>query len=303
MADLVQGAPAPDALPAAAPAPAPAAGDPKVEGAPAVDPAAAGDPANPEGGAKPEGAPAETPDATLARKQLVSAEKKLARAKQALAQSDSLKARAALADDVARLLREDPDALFERFGTNTEDVLTASVSKKSGKPATKTEAERIADLERERDEGRKTTATATEAAQRQAVDVGVKTMLAADESFELINTLDRHGDVASAVWEYGKRYPEMTRDQAEKAVRYFARKLETQLEAEETERADRLAKSKKLGGRFAPKPAPAAGDDAPAGEPKTLHNGIVRDAPPVVDDLPTEDGARWREVKRRAGIK
>jgi len=298
MADLAQDAPAPDALPAT---PVPAAAPPEVKPEDAPAATAEGD-AKPEGEAKAE-TPPETPDATLARKQLVSAEKKLAKAKAALAQSESLRTRAALADDVENLLKTDPDALFQRFGLTAEDVLTASVSKASGKPPTKTEAEEIAELKRDRDAERASRATAAETQQRQAVNDGVKTMLAADESFELVNAFERHGDVAEAVWNYGKKYPKMTRDQAEKAVRYFARKLETQLEAEKTADADRLAKSKKLGGRFAPRAdAPAAGD-APAGDSKTLHNGIVRTAPPVVDDLPQDDAARWKEVKRRAGIK
>lgn len=293
MPDLAQDAPAPDALPVV-----PA----KVETPPAADPPAPDVNAAPaEGEPKVDEKPPETPDATLARKQLVSAEKKLAKAKAALAQSESLRTRAALADDVENLLKTDPDALFQRFGLTAEDVLNASVTKSSGKPTEKTDAERIAELERERDEARKASATTAEATQHQAVNEGVKTMLSADESFELINTFDRHADVAEAVWNYGKKYPQMTRDQAEKAVRYFARKLESQLEAEKTADADRLAKSKKLGGRFAPR-AVAAGGEAPA-DSKTLHNGIVRTAPPVVDDLPQEDGARWREIKRRAGIK
>ena len=89
------------------------------------------------------------------------------------------------------------------------------------------------------------------------------------------------------------------REQAGNAVRYFARQLEGQLESENLEK---LSKSKKFAAKYAPRePAPAG--DAPAGDPKTLHNGIVRAAPPVTDDLPEEDGARWREVKRRAGIR
>lgn len=300
MADLIQGAPAPDALPVAVP-PA-AAGEPKPGDAPAIDPAAAG--AKPPGEGEPKAGetPAETPDATLARKQLVSAEKKLAKAKSALAQSESLRTRAALADDIENLLKTDPDALFERFGLNAEDVLNASVAKaRGGKPVEKTEAERIQALEDERAEARKTSATRAETEQRQAVEQGVKTMLSADESFDLINTYERHSEVAAMVWEYGKTYPKMTREQAGNAVRYFARKLETQLEAENLEK---LSKSKKFAAKYAPRETPAAAaGDPPAGDSKTLHNGIVRTAPPVVDDLPQEDGARWREIKRRAGIK
>lgn len=292
MPDLTQGAPAPDALPEV-PAPVPVP-EPKVD--PPVDAAAPGD-KPPE-----DGKPPETPDATLARKQLVQAEKKYAKAKAVLAQSESLRTRAALADDIENLLKTDPDAFFARFNLTAEDVLTASVAKSSGRPATKTDAEEIADLKRDRDEARKTAATTVEAQQRQAVEEGVKTMLVADESFDLINTYERHGDVAKAVWEYGKKYPKMTREQAGNAVRYFARQLETQLEADNL---DKLSKSKKFAAKYAPRETPAAGSEpAPGGgDSKTLHNGIVRTAPPVVDDLPTEDGARWREIKRRAGIK
>lgn len=307
MADLAQGAPAPDALPAPDPKPAPAADPNAEEGAPAADPAPAdGDPKPNEGGEgekPPEKAP-ETPDASLARKQLVAADKKLAKAKTLVAQAESLRTRAALADDVENLLKTDPDALFERFGLTAEDVLNASVGKKSGRPVVKTEAERLDEIERQRDEERKTLATAKETEQRQAVDTGVRSMLEGDESFELINVNDRFGDVASAVWEYGKKYPKMTREQAGNAVKYFARKLESQLEAEESARIERLAKSKKLGGRFAPREAAAGAAPAAEGsEGKTLHNGIVRAAPPITDPLPEEDGARWREIKRRAGIR
>jgi Ni/Co efflux regulator RcnB len=295
MPDLTQGAPAPDALPAV-PAPV-VVPDPKVDDAAAAAATAAT-------GGKPAGDEKvpETPDATLARKQLVQAEKKLAKAKVALAQSESLRTRAALADDIENLLKTDPDAFFERFGLTAEDVLTASVAKASGKPATKTEAERLDALENDRATARKTSATVAEAAQRQAVEDGVRSMLSTDESFDLINTYERHTDVAKAVWEYGKKYPEMTREQAGNAVRYFARQLETQLEADNL---DKLSKSKKFAAKYAPRETSAGGEIAtPAGgEGKTLHNGIVRVAPPVTDDLPEEDGARWREVKRRAGIR
>lgn len=296
MPDLVNGAPSPDALP---PEPAPAA--PAVADSNAnAEPAASGDQKPPEGAqdGKPDDKASETPDATLARKQLVRAEKTLAKAKTLIAQSEALKTRAALADDVENLLKTDPEALYQRFGLTAEDVLNAVVKKAGGTPQAKTAEEEIAELKRDRAKERESAATAAEAEQRQAVNEGVKTMLAADETFELINALDRHGDIAEAVWNYGKKYPKMTREQAGHAVRYFARKLETQLETEKTAEADRLSKSKKLGGRFA---APAA--DGADGN-KTLHNGIVRNAPPSGEaPLPEEDGARWREIKRRAGIK
>jgi hypothetical protein len=297
MADLADNAPAPDALPKVEAPPATPAPEVKpetpAEGAPAADPA------KPEGEGAPEAKTDAAIDASLARKQLVAADRKLAKAKATLAEAESLRTRAALSDDVEAQLKNDPEAFFAKFNTSAEEVLTAYTTKKTGQPATLSESERIEAIENERREERETNAKTLETQQRAQVETAVKQLLTADESFDLVNTYERHADVAKAVWEYGKKYPKMTREQAGNAVKYFARQLETQLEAESFEK---LTKSKKFGAKYAPREAAPAAGDAPAGDSKTLHNGIVRGAPPVQDDLPRDDAARWREVKRRAGI-
>ncbi len=297
MSDLAASAPAPDALPAVDPAPAPAP-EVKVEGAPADQDLNA----KPEGEAK----PAESPDATLARRQLIVADKKLSKAKAALAEVETIRARAALTDDAENLLRTDPEAFFARFNLTAEDVLTATVAKASGKPATLTDQERIDALEKTLKDEREAKTTSAEQQKVEAVNSGVKEFIEkAGEEFDLVNTYERHGDVAAAFLKYTEKYPRLTRDQTEKAVRYFARALENELE---TEQFEKLTKSKKFASKFAPResqnPESSKSDANSNGDSKTLHNGIVRTSPPIAGDLDgLSDAERWREIKRRAGIR
>lgn len=291
MADIEAPPPSELETPAATPAAAPATEKP-------AESSAAGSP--PKHAEK----PAETAPEAAARKILVAARRAEAAATRKLTEAKTLAEQSIARAELKKLVEASPAKfLAENAGLTVEEFLAAYQKERTGEAPKPTAEEEIAALKKERADERRAIEEQAEAEAIVEIKAGIRELLSSPEhleAFDLINTRSAHDRVADEALDYAKKYPDMTADQGRKAVLYFARKIEAELDSDVVA----ISKSKKFQQRFAPRvPAAVPAPGAQPADATTLVNSVTRAAPPPADGLPTGNpDARWAAIKARAGL-
>jgi hypothetical protein len=241
------------------------------------------------------------------RKMQIQAQRAREEANAALAEAKKVQESTKQADAIKQILltSKSPKKDLASIGVDFNDLITRYTYEEiGGEPAGPTAEDRIKILEDERATQRETQMQAAIAAQRKEVATlfsSSEIVPKADASdpdesyadrFELVNAYDRTGDVFEATAHYCSKNPNITPEQVDAALIYFATQIESSLESDVLEKA---AGTKKLAKRFQPKgdvprenqnPDPSKGTTAPSAtqlsgnkKPNTLHPGLGRATP------------------------
>ncbi len=211
-------------------------------------------------------------------------------------------------EQFAELLQKNPVDVLAQLGWTEDKLADAILAKRNGTEVVDPQVGRLEALEKKLADQEANRIKQEQDTNLSNIQTGIKNQITADtERFDLINSLDQHDEVFSAVLEYTKKYPEWrpTNQEATNLVNTIADKIEAELDRSLLSKVKTSKKFMKSIGQSSSSPASQLSALAnkqtitsPTKKPQTLTNNNVRNNTPTEDGLSMNASDRWDQLFR-----